>query len=493
MERHKGRLHSELTKARIRRKLSTFDTLKTHVENGIEEGSGESDLPYPRWIRINTLKTTLEDQLETTFTGFEQVTSVNSVRQRGHKRLYIDGNVPNLLAISPNIDLSKSDAYKSGHIIFQDKASCFPAYLLDPQSTNGDIVDACSAPGNKTTHLAAILLGHQQFTDECSQSIHAFEKSNVRADTLKKMVNIAGSSVWTNFYPGQDFLKTDPCSLAYNAVGALLLDPSCSGSGIVGRDEMPVLHLPILQIKESKSSKGSKKTTTEAVRANNTGKRKREGDAQEAMVDDDGTVTTLDSYEQVRARLAALSSFQLDLLLHAFKFTAARKIVYSTCSIHAEENEMVVCKALASDVARTRGWRILKRNEQIRGLRDWPIRGDLGACNQDTTLAAACIRTIKGDSRGTMGFFVVGFVRDEQVPEDVDSLLMTDERGHLIRDMLGVPVIKQPAASEVEDEGEEWNGFEDKQIEPTTSSTECSDVIKGTSKDSFKRPKKKRK
>ncbi|KUJ20950.1 S-adenosyl-L-methionine-dependent methyltransferase [Mollisia scopiformis] len=503
IERHKARLQAEFTKARIRRKLSTVEALKAHIESGLENASDTSDSPHPRWVRINTLKTTLEDQLDTTFAGYEYATTVDAVRQRGSKRLFIDNNIPNLLAITPSIDMSKSDAYRSGDIIFQDKASCFPAYLLDPLPEDGDIVDTCSAPGNKTTHIAAILLAHNSEPDECSQSIHAFEKNKGRAETLEKMVNVAGSQPWTKLHPGQDFLKTDPDSPAYKNVGALLLDPSCSGSGIVGRDEMPELHLPNLKEAAKTGSKPPKKGGKAAEPKDESRKRKREDNASslEVMVDDDGEVTAVNSEEDLRVRLEALSKFQLELLFHAFKFPAARKITYSTCSIHAEENESVVQKALAHPTAKERGWRIQKRSEQIRGMREWPVRGLIEACNSNDELADACIRANKDDEHGTMGFFLAGFVRDQPEAVSLDAEFLRDERGHLVRDLMGIPVRVQPqddsiagskdnfkTLAQYQDDGEEeeeWAGFEDdvKEEVPKTKAIKADPRSKGQKHD----------
>lgn len=485
VERHKNRLSAEFTKARIRRKLGSLEALKAHIEAGLEESADTSEAPYPRWVRINTLRTTLEDQLETTFVGFERVGSVEAVRKRGIKKLFIDANIPNLVAISPSADLSKSDAYKSGAIIFQDKASCFPAYLLDPLPEDGDIIDTCSAPGNKTTHIASILHSHLPDPEDCSQRIHAFEKNKNRAETLEKMVNLAGSDTVTKLHSGQDFLKTDPEAPMFKNVGALLLDPSCSGSGIIGRDDMPELHLPVLKAagpaKHTNSKDSSKNANKKAKLPDptkETRKRKRDDSDEQldVLVDDDGVVTAVDTEDELKARLAALSKFQLELLLHAFKFPNAKKITYSTCSIHSEENENVVQGALGSAVAKERGWRLLKRDEQIRGMREWPVRG----VRDDEAVAEACIRANKGDDHGTMGFFLAGFTRDSiPVVADVEAEFLRDERGYLVRDMMGFPVRRSQAAEKPapvqahvevpppdDEEEEEWGGFEDEEDAP---------------------------
>lgn len=434
-----------------------MDALKHYVDSGKEGGSG-SKPPHPRWIRINTLKTQLEDQLETTFAGYEIVGFVDAVKQRESRCLYIDENVPNLIAIPGFVDLTKSEAYTSGAIIFQDKASCFPAYMLDPLPEDGNIIDTCAAPGNKTTHLAAILALHAPEVDDHVQIIHAFEKDKARAETLKKMVGLAGCEDFTKIHAAQDFLKTDPNAPEYHKVGALLLDPSCSGSGIVGRDEMPELHLPSPKPPRSKT-----KTRQDPL------KRKRTSSLETlSLIDDNGALTPIHSPSDLRTRLDALSTFQLSLLLHAFAFPSAHKITYSTCSIHAAENEAVVTHALASPIARERGWRILKREEQVRGLREWPIRGDREACRSGgpasggEEVADACLRANKGDEFGTMGFFLAAFVRDRHVPgDDRAARVVRDEKGFIVRDLMGIPVMALPDDDEEEEGGEEWNGFGD--------------------------------
>ncbi|KAK7743752.1 hypothetical protein SLS62_010444 [Diatrype stigma] len=457
IERHKARLTAEFTRARIRRKAATVEALRQQVT---AEYLGEA-AHHPRWVRVNTLKSTLEDQLDSTFKDFTRVYSIGEVTNTnndaasaspGKPLFYVDEHIPNLLAISPAFEITKTKAYSSGAIILQDKASCFPAYLLDPLPQDGDVIDSCAAPGNKTTHLAALVQSRivaavregefegagdlKQQQQQQQQKIFAFEKDKDRARTLEKMVKVAGAKDVVRISLGQDFLKVDPDADLFKNVGALLLDPSCSGSGIVGRDTMPALHLPkYASGKKAEPKKGGDR---------NSRKRKHPGDddaaaaeksrEEEVFVDDDGEEIVVATAKELQARLEALSAFQLSLLLHALAFPAARKVTYSTCSVHAAENEQVVRAALRSDVARRRGWRILRRAEQVRGMREWPVRGlvlpsdatsgdddkrgdgdggeDEGKGDDEEVVADACIRAYQGGGRGVMGFFVAGFVRD---------------------------------------------------------------------------------
>ncbi|KAK6850190.1 rRNA (cytosine-C5-)-methyltransferase RCM1 [Apiospora arundinis] len=434
VERHKARLSSELTRARLKRKAVTIDALRDQVETAF----AEAENLYPRWVRVNTLLTTLEDQFDGTFKDFTRVHSIKDVISGRGKCLLIDEHVPNLLAVSPSFEITKTEAYKSGKLILQDKASCFPAYLLDAMPEDGDAIDTCSAPGNKTTHLTAILRSRTPEGQKQS-TVFAFEKNMRRANLLDKMVKLAGGDKMTRIAFGQDFLKVNPGGSVYKKVGCMLLDPSCSGSGIVGRDSLPALHLPEPVGANPQSTKTGKEQNRKRKRTDEASK-----DAEKpVLVDDDGEETVLSSEKELSARLEALSSFQLTLLQHAMEFPAAKKITYSTCSIHAQENEQVVLKALQSDVAKRRGWRILKRDQQVRGMREWPVRGTLDGAEGDKDVAEGCIRSYKDDGRGVMGFFVAAFARDIDQPEaDGDGPYLRDDDGRIVRDTVGMPTLK---------------------------------------------------
>lgn len=467
IDRHKARLSSEFKLARLRRKASTFADLKDEIEREALDQDGL----HPRWVRVNSLKSSVEEQLATTFEHYGRALSVEEVVKKPGKHVFIDPHIPRLLAVTPGVDLSKTEAYALGEIILQDKASCFPAYLLDPHSEDGDFIDACAAPGNKTTHLAAILYERQPEPGTGNQTIYAFERDSKRALTLQKMVKTAGSKAQTRIGLGQDFLQVDPEAEMYSAVGGLLLDPSCSGSGIVGRDSMPDLHLPDPWQAPSKMGPPPSKASP------NTASRKRKhqqtaGEPNAVIRDDDGNEIVMNSERDLDARLDALASFQLKLLLHALRFPNAKKITYSTCSIHAQENESVVLQALHSDIAKKRGWQILKRGDQVTGMREWPVRGVPEYCGGDKEVAEGCIRSYKDDGQGVMGFFVAAFIRlgidgDDVAPsadEDQPSPYLRDGDGAILRDVMGMPVLKstgRPFEVAAADEDEGSDGLDD--------------------------------
>ena len=338
------------------------------------------------------------------------------------ERLFIDPDIPDLVAVPPGVEFTSSPAYKNGEIILQDKASCIPAYLLagDGHST-GNLVDACAAPGNKTTHLAALLA--KQGTSKKSR-ILSMDASPTRSKTLQKMVAAAGAGDVVTVLPGQDFLALDPITdPRFNNVTGLLLDPSCSGSGIIGRDDVPELLLP--SIPQNQTRNGKKRKREPASQPTEPSK----NTTTTAATDENDTTTTSPD------RLVKLSNLQTRIVEHALSFPSAERVTYSTCSVHVLENESVVQRVLASDVARRRGWRVLRREEQPEGLRGWRARGIRSDNSKDGNATPAtgmevnlgeedlrgCLRCWPGDEEGVGGFFVVGFVRDADSGQNSDE------------------------------------------------------------------------
>jgi len=284
--KYKSRLTSEFVKAKI--KLG--DPEKT-----------ESAAQHKKYVRLNILKGNAHSILKRLVAcGFEEVQTEGEVS--GGQKFCKDVHIENLLLMPGSLNLSKNPLYLDGSIIIQDKASCMPAFLLNPP-TGSSVVDSCSAPGNKTSHLAALV--------GVPGKVFAFERDQKRFEILQKMLNRAGCS---NVLPAcADFLTLNPLDPKYAKVEYCLVDPSCSGSGII---------------------------------------KEHENIAQDVR----------DQPE----RLKKLSCFQIMILRHAMKFPALKRLVYSTCSIHEEENEMVVKEILEREA----GFELVKSP-----LPTWPRRG----------------------------------------------------------------------------------------------------------------------
>ncbi|ORY35522.1 S-adenosyl-L-methionine-dependent methyltransferase [Naematelia encephala] len=267
------------------------------------------------------------------------------------KSYFVDPHIDCLLCFSATTNWWNSDIwYTSGAIILQDKASCFPARILMEGWKEGDCLDATAAPGNKTSFISALMANRSK--------VYAFERSGVRYKTLETMLARAECR---NVLPRRaDFTNASPESDEFARVTHILLDPSCSGSGIVNRLD----YLVDQAVEES---------------------------------------------ETIGERLEKLAAFQLQMIVHAFQFPAAERIVYSTCSIHAEEDEQVVMAALSSPSARERGWKLAPRAEVLPA---WERRGrpdEMDGVEGQSGLAESVIRCLPEDH--TNGFFVACFVR----------------------------------------------------------------------------------
>lgn len=121
--------------------------------------------------------------------------------------------------------LKGTDAYYGGKIYVQGLSSMVPAMFLDLKP-GSRVLDACAAPGSKTTQIAAMLKGGGE--------IVALEKHQIRYDKLAHNCKLQGA---TNVRT----VKTD--ALAYLVHGmngsfdAALLDAPCSAEGRIRADD----------------------------------------------------------------------------------------------------------------------------------------------------------------------------------------------------------------------------------------------------------------
>ncbi|KAM4760053.1 28S rRNA (cytosine-C(5))-methyltransferase isoform 1-T1 [Cyanocitta cristata] len=217
--RHRARLEAELARMKVRHKVSRNEDLLA-PEQAVSPAASQ----VPRYVRVNTLKTCVDDVIDffkrQGYTYLGKAASVEELKALSGKKFLLDLHLPELLVFPAQTDLHDNLLYTSGHIILQDKASCLPAFLLGPVA-GSHVIDACAAPGNKTSHLAAILKNKGQ--------IFAFDVDPKRVATMNTLLTRAG--VTGCQLAQQDFLTVDPRDPKYSRVTHILLDPSCSGSG----------------------------------------------------------------------------------------------------------------------------------------------------------------------------------------------------------------------------------------------------------------------
>ncbi|XP_045161544.2 28S rRNA (cytosine-C(5))-methyltransferase-like [Mercenaria mercenaria] len=331
LHKYKNAIHSRCERIKIEQgvtdlKQALQKLLPSHV----------ADKPLPKYVRINTIlgrKEYVMGELQKQFELREHLRSVSMTECDSGDWFIEDEHIPNLLMLPSSTQLHNHPLYLSGKVIIQDKASCFPAYILNPPS-GSTVIDCCAAPGNKTTHLAAIMGNNG--------TIYAFDKDPKRLSTLKTLVAKAGA---TCVQAGcRDFLSVSPLDKMYENVEYILVDPSCSGSGMVNRQQ---------QFTDEKES-----CTSE--------------------------------------RLQQLSKFQISILKHALNFPRVKKVVYSTCSIHDEENEMVVEEVYSQ---------FCDKFEIESVMPAWKYRG-----KKIYKHGSQCLRMSYEDCQ-TNGFFVASFIK----------------------------------------------------------------------------------
>ncbi|KAJ1731485.1 hypothetical protein LPJ61_002517 [Coemansia biformis] len=357
--RHKARLRSELD--RIKQEVGAAS------DEDLVPAALRDELPTFRYVRVNLLAATVDGvvgQFEKE--GYRLAAAdaadrsqLHAVLAAGSRTFMRDPDLHDVLAFPPGTDLHAHPLFVDGSIVLQDKASCMPAHVVQPPP-GSTALDSCAAPGNKTSHMASLMANRGR--------IFAFDKDRARLNTLVRLTDQAHSKIITARCAS--FLDIDPLDPQYAAVEYALLDPSCSGSGIVNRMDA-LVDAYIAGIGRGASGKGG---------------------------DEDKSGDDTKAHE---VRLQRLAEFQTSIVLHAMRFPGVKRISYSTCSVHVEENEAVVARVL-----RSQGEFSLAPADQV--IPTWPRRG-LETAGLTEAQAASLVRALPED--GTNGFFVAGFVR----------------------------------------------------------------------------------
>ena len=114
-------------------------------------------------------------------------------------------------------------------------------------------------------------------------------------------------------------------------------------------------------------------------------------------------------------RLEHLSNFQVTCLKHALTFPKVKRVVYSTCSIHQQENEDVVNEVLSQ----------AQNFKAVPVLPDWPHRGE------GDHIHSKCFLRMAPDTSLTNGFFVACIERTSGIEEDFHETNDSDTQGDI--------------------------------------------------------------
>lgn len=367
------------------KKISEEEGWKDVYNATMSGTSSKSTTTIPRYLRINTLVADRDEVLEI-------------IKAKADK-VYIDPHIPDLLVLdhTPQSRALLQDLVISHKVILQDKSSCFPALCMahgfgdtkKDSSTKGkifDYLDACAAPGNKTSHLAALVHNMQQNDDvDCISTIHALDKSPDRYKLLKRRISSLVPQGIVECHK-EDFFEVSKRKYEENEdtniidvdkkfknIQAIMLDPSCSGSGMTSNH------------------------TENSV-------------SRDPFFSND--------------RIKTLSNFQYQALYHATTdFPRVNRVVYSTCSLYIQENEGVIQRLLASNS----DWELCPPT----CLESWHRRGiciDEGEESNDdnsfvslTLEEAKCLIRVHPVEDATNGFFVACFQRKMHLGKKTSS------------------------------------------------------------------------
>lgn len=278
--------------------------LKKSIDVNTSKDLRALDAAWPRYARVNTLCNSQhrvsralreEGWLEVMYdrSVTDSAEFLDLVSSLSHGQYLVDLHIPNLLVFPPKTPLYEHELVKDGSLVLQDKSSCFPVTALSPRP-GSCVLDACAAPGMKTSQLAATVAGDWVAAlggqPPPGARVIAVERSSKRHGVLCDMLAKTRADTVTTAL-NSDFLELEPSD--YPEVEYMVLDPSCSGTGMA----------------------------------------KRGGDEEEPS----------------QERLQKLSSLQYKLLAHALRFPGLKRVVYSTCAVSQEENEEVIAKVISSN------------------------------------------------------------------------------------------------------------------------------------------------
>lgn len=163
----------------------------------------EDNTPPTRSGRVNTLKASKEELLK--------------------EGCFKEGTLSKDALLYDKGNLALTSYFKEGKVTIQDESSQLVARLLDPQKTDY-VLDMCSAPGSKTTHLSALMenQGKIEAYDLYKHKVKLVEYNLRRLGVKNVHIQAGDSTKLKEVYSEKTFDR-------------ILLDAPCSGFGVLKR------------------------------------------------------------------------------------------------------------------------------------------------------------------------------------------------------------------------------------------------------------------
>ncbi len=159
-------------------------------------------------IRVNTLKSNKEDLK-------------NKLEEKGFKVSFGDFARDCLIIHNPN-KITSLEEFKNGEFTIQDESSMLVGQLLNPKE-GSLVLDVCSAPGGKSTHIAQYMNNKGTII---SRDIYDHKLKLIEENAKRLGINI----IKTELY---DALDLDEALIG--KVDCLVVDAPCSGLGLIRR------------------------------------------------------------------------------------------------------------------------------------------------------------------------------------------------------------------------------------------------------------------
>ena len=164
-----------------------------------------NNTPPALTVRVNTLK-------------INRDVLIKKLEEQGYSAEV--GRLDESIILSGFSMIEKSDEFNNGYFIFQDESSMLASRILSPEP--GDVViDLCSAPGGKTTHLAQLMRNRGE--------ILAFDIHPHKIELINENAKRLGIEIIDAFIGDATVFNEELVGYA----NKVLVDVPCSGLGLI--------------------------------------------------------------------------------------------------------------------------------------------------------------------------------------------------------------------------------------------------------------------